>query len=230
MGRRRFSCFWGKFPGSKIFAPNFFSYFASEASFFVASSLKVSKKNLFAFFMPRRSRATATTMSTEPDMISMEHFPSKRGVMLNTKLYNAATLARHLKTGKVNVPHSRRKLTEAEYENIMRKAGRILSPTHSGDKRRYSKYLSRTSHKKMLTIRNGSLPLQRKYAAALLSKIRKRIDAELNELAKDLTDPGIMDPEFLFDTIYRLEKVNGAVKQQMGYSEILDALREYRIP
>ena len=170
--------------------------------------------------MPRRSLAT-TTMSTEPDMISLEHFPSTRGVMLNTKLYNAATLARHLKTGKKNVPHSRRQLTEAEYERIMHKAGRYRVP-HT-DKLGYSQYHSRTAHKKMLMRNSGSQILQAKHAAALISKIRKRLDALLGELQnKVLTDTEVQSE--IYEYIIHLEDVNDHVKKMDNAEFILDAL------
>jgi hypothetical protein len=153
-------------------------------------------------------------MSTEPDMISLEHFPSTRGVMLNTKLYNAATLARHLKTGKKNVPHSRRQLTEAEYERIMHKAGRYHAWNHvpGTDKLQYSQYHPRTAHKKILMRNSGSQILQAKHAAALISKIRKRLDALLGKLQnKVLTDPEIQSE--IHEDIIRLEDVNRHLKK-----------------
>lgn len=86
-------------------------------------------------------------MSNEPNMISLAHFPTKRGVMLNKKLYDAAQLSRLLKQSRSSqqrvVPHSRRPLTNAEIHEIMTKSGRVKRTGGSSSSNPYDAYMSR---------------------------------------------------------------------------------------
>lgn len=60
----------------------------------------------------------------DPDPISFEKFPLARGVWLNKKIYNSASLSKMLKAGYSIVPHTRRRLTPDEIDSIMYSSGR----------------------------------------------------------------------------------------------------------
>jgi hypothetical protein len=62
-------------------------------------------------------------MSNETDPVTLEHFPVSRGVLLNTKMYNAKGLVQGLQAGVRFVPHTRRPFTNENIRRIMAKAG-----------------------------------------------------------------------------------------------------------
>jgi hypothetical protein len=77
---------------------------------------------------PRKKRTNNTRLSNDPNLISFEHFPVWRGVVLNKKLYNAWEIVKavrnHPNTFRT-VPHSRRPLTPANIQAAMAVVGRL---------------------------------------------------------------------------------------------------------
>ena len=149
-------------------------------------------------------------------------------------MYNAAVLARHLKTGRKNVPHTRRQLTPAEYEDVMYKAGRIHRGPYQGPENhgppllQYSEYQSRTAYKKMSRRhQNGGESdhpqfLQTQHAVALVGKIRKRIDALLGRKQREMLDDS--DPSLMYAYIHGLEDLSSHVKKIKDGGVILEIL------
>lgn len=76
-------------------------------------------------------------LSPEIDVVSMEHFPAKRGVYMDKKLYDALPLARMISSrlpggvisaddfSKFHVPHTRRPMTAGEFEAIFLRSGKV---------------------------------------------------------------------------------------------------------
>ena len=121
-----------------------------------------------------KSTKTNNQMSTEPNIISLEHFPTKRGVLLNKQLYDAAFMAKHLKAGRTNIPHSRTKLTANQYQEIMEKTGKVYHRT-SLPRNDY------TAYEKLQKVRRVSLPkdVQARQVLTLAQKLRKTIYSKL---------------------------------------------------
>jgi hypothetical protein len=95
-------------------------------------------------------------------------------VLLNKQLYDAAFMAKHLKAGRTNIPHSRTKLTANQYQEIMQKAGKVY---HRASLPR-NDY---TAYEKLQKVRRVSIPkdVQARQVLALAQKLRKTIDSKL---------------------------------------------------
>lgn len=129
-------------------------------------------------------------LSKEPDVISLEHFPISRGVLLNKKLYDAAKLSRMIaRTGDYRIPHSRRHVTQSELINIMYKAGRRLpvgdESAHPDFKQKheYSNFVSRRKHSRQ-THEKGAL--QHTHTAAKVAKLQKILVKKLDSSALEM--------------------------------------------
>lgn len=76
----------------------------------------------------RKKRTNNTRLSNDPNLISFEHFPVWRGVVLNKKLYDALKIVKavrnHPNTFRT-VPHTRRPLTPANIQAAMAVVGRF---------------------------------------------------------------------------------------------------------
>ena len=200
-------------------------------------------KNHMIVTRSTRRQHAASNMSQEPDIISLDHFPLKRGVMLNTKLYNAATLARHLKTGRQNVPHSRRKLTPNEYHNIMHKAGKRLGPMQmqratrsqaAVHKTTYDRYMTQSAEKKLNyyeSLNNVHLPHKQAHQlGALLGKLRKVLDTKLTRAEKILkqrtTNMNYYEKQLVMQAPGSIASVTRAIKnlEKMDLFDLVDKI------
>jgi len=99
---------------------------------------------------PRRRQKIASPLSLEPNLISLQHFPQRFGLRLNTKEYNARELARWLKAGGRAVPHTRRPLTTQEINAIMLLTGhKRLGPLFA-TKSELTAYRKRQAREKLM--------------------------------------------------------------------------------
>ena len=123
-------------------------------------------------------------MSKEPDAISLERFPISRGVLLNTKLYDAAELSRMIsRTGDYRIPHSRRHVTQSELINIMYKAGRRLPIGDNIRHLTYSNFVSRRKHGRQ---KHEKGALQQAHTAAKVAKLQKILVKKLESPALEM--------------------------------------------
>lgn len=127
-------------------------------------------------------------LSAEPDPITLERFPTKFGIELNSKLYNGRHLAKYLATGGQTVPHSRRELKHTEYQKIMRIGGRYR---YKGDPRTkfHRDFATPKFRRKLAGHIEGKIEVQSRQAAALTAKLRKRLDQKLQLLETALKTP-----------------------------------------
>lgn len=99
--------------------------------------------------VPRKKKRTnIARLSNEPDMISLEHFPTWRGVVLNKKMYDAMEILKGLRNHPNafrTVPHSRRPLTPANVQAAMAVLGRVPKNPNAMT---YNEFWSRRANKR----------------------------------------------------------------------------------